>query len=196
MIRAIADDGAFGPVASGSLINVAVQIKELTVCAPTNVKDWQEVWEYFLTNKSPIFVAEHRNSYSQNDLAIMNSSTDNVVLISIGGTSILLPEVQSQLREHGIFASTYNILWLKPLKLTDSVKSHLTNAEHVVILDPGTKDYGVAAGIVHALGISSKSTILASSDSYPGYAEMLRSGVGDAQRITRTIIELINGRDR
>lgn len=192
MIRAIADDGAFGPVASGTLLGLAVQIRDLTVCAPSNSSEWEEVWEYFLKNKSPIFVSEHRNSYGVKNLNHANSYEHSIVVLSIGGTSALLPEIKKGLESANIDFSHYSVLWLKPLKFSDQVLSHLARAKHVFILDPGSKQYGVACGIVTELGLGSKAYILSASDFLPGYAKSLQSKVGDPAMIVHSILTVVD----
>ena len=63
MFRSIADDGALGPVASGTYLSLATQILGLRVVAPVTKLQWKEVWKQFLSKKDPMFVSEHRSTY-------------------------------------------------------------------------------------------------------------------------------------
>jgi pyruvate/2-oxoglutarate/acetoin dehydrogenase E1 component len=192
MIRAIADDGAFGPVASGNLLSLAVQARGLTVCAPANIQDWQEVWKHFLANRSPLFISEHRNSYSLDVQPNSNSLSDSIVILSVGGTAALLTSIQTQLRNKNIDASIYNILWISPLRIPEEHRNHIFNSRLVFILDNCPQPYGIANGLISNLGIGSKSHILASRERISGYAKELRSSVGDIDEIVNYILRISN----
>jgi len=192
MMRAIADDGAFGPIASGSLINLALQTKELTVCAPTNTSEWGEIWEYFIENRSPIFVSEHRNSYAREDVQLKNSPADSIVVLSVGGTSILLQEIQNSLAINNISASAYNIFWLRPFRLPAGVAEQIDRAKYIFVLDPGPKSFGLASGIVAELTTSAKIKVFANPDTFSGYAAELRSSVGNTNLIVQSILQIID----
>ena len=54
MIRAIADDGSFGPISGGSHFSLALQTSELKVVAPVIDTDWDNIWTNFASSKDPI----------------------------------------------------------------------------------------------------------------------------------------------
>ena len=53
-----------GPVASGCLHSVFMHPPGMKVVAPMTPVEYQDTWNDFCVNETPVFVSEHRSSYS------------------------------------------------------------------------------------------------------------------------------------
>jgi pyruvate/2-oxoglutarate/acetoin dehydrogenase E1 component len=185
MVRSIADDGAFGPIASGTYLSLAAQIPNLDIVSPTSPEEWVEVWSHFVSNRKPIFVSEHRSSYSNFQDVGLRSVKPDIVILSIGGNAIDSENLKSLLSRENLECSVFNLLWIKPLKFPERFLESLTEAKHCFILDPSFKDYGLAQSVAHVLSALTNvpTTIIASKLEFPGYAKELRSSLLSADQV-------------
>jgi len=185
MVRSIADDGAFGPIASGTYLSLAAQIPNLDIVSPTTPEEWGEIWSHFLHNRKPIFVSEHRSSYSNLQGAALNSDKPDIVILSIGANAINSEKLKSLLFEEKLDCSIFNLLWIKPLEFPLQFLESLSEAKHCFILDPSFKDYGLAQSVAQVLSelTSVPISIIASKQEFSGYAKELRSSLITAERV-------------
>lgn len=194
MMRSIADDGAFGPIASGTYLSLAAQIPNLDIVSPTTPKEWDEIWSHFVRNRKPIFVSEHRSSYSNLQGMSLNSDGSDVVILSIGGNAINLERLKSLLSGDNLECSLFNLLWIKPLKFPARFLEILTEAKHCLILDPSFKEYGLAQSVAQVLSglTNTPITIIASKYEFPGYAKELRSSLISEEQVFNEIRRVID----
>lgn len=194
MFRSIADDGAFGPIASGSYLALATQILGLRIAAPVTPLQWKEVWEEFLSRKDPMFVSEHRSTYEINYEFEVNCKVPKVVVLTIGGTFIHLRKVSSELKLKKISHSAHSLLWINPIHILPTIKEEITNSELCVILDPGMKDFGVGAGIQRYISefCQTKVTVIASKDKISGYSNNLKSSIVSSEMVINEILKSVN----
>jgi pyruvate/2-oxoglutarate/acetoin dehydrogenase E1 component len=189
MVRSIADDGAFGPIASGTYLSLAAQIPNLDIVSPTTPEEWVAVWSHFVRNRKPIFVSEHRSSYSNLQAMELRSDKPDVVILSIGGNAINSANLKSFLSEENLECSVFNLLWIKPLEFPARFLDSLTEAKHCFILDPSFKEYGLAQSVAQVLsGLTNVPiTIIASKHEFPGYAKELRSSLISAEQVFKEV---------
>ena len=185
MVRSIADDGAFGPVASGTYLSLAAQIPNLDIVSPTTPEEWVEIWSHFLDNRKPIFVSEHRSSYSNLQGTELHSEKPEIVILSIGGNAINSEKLKSLLSGKKLECSVFNLLWIKPLEFPVRFLESLTDAKYCFILDPSFKEYGLAQSVAQVLSelTNVPITIIASKHEFPGYAKELRSSLISAEQV-------------
>ena len=191
MMRSIADDGAFGPVASGSFISLATQIPELNVCAPSNAEEWNEIWRYFLSHKQPLFVAEHRATFENDDSLILKVTKPEVTILAIGGSAVRLREINELLNAANINNNCFNILWLKPLKLNEEIRTSISESKLLVIIDVGRIEFGISAEIERQLKSGIKTIILSGNDHVPGYSNKLRSRIIESAEVVSAVIGVL-----
>jgi pyruvate/2-oxoglutarate/acetoin dehydrogenase E1 component len=191
MMRSIADDGAFGPVASGSYISLATQVPELNVCAPSNTEEWDEIWRYFLSHKQPLFVAEHRATYENDNSLSPKVAKPEVTILAIGGAAARLREINELLNAANISNNCFNILWLKPLKLKEEIRSSISESKLLVIIDVGRIEFGISAEIERQLKSGIKTITLSGNDHVPGYSDKLRSRIIEAADVVNTVLGVL-----
>jgi pyruvate/2-oxoglutarate/acetoin dehydrogenase E1 component len=194
MFRSIADDGALGPVASGTYLSLATQILGLRVVAPVTKLQWKEVWKQFLSKKDPMFVSEHRSTYEIDYEFEVHSKAPKVVVLSIGGTFINLRDVSSKLQEKKINHSAHSLLWISPIQISANVIEEIVNSSLCVILDPGSKDFGVGAGVQQYISelCQTKIIVIASKEKISGYSSNLKSSIASSETIVKQILKYLD----
>ena len=192
MMRSIADDGAFGPIASGSYISLATQIPEMKVCAPSNAREWNEIWKYFMSHKDPLFVAEHRLTYDTKEILRETTTNPEVTVLAIGGAASKLDEINKQLNTKKIKNNCFNILWLKPLILKEEIMLSISTSTLVVIIDVGQIEYGISAEIERRIKSQIKTIVLSGYKQIPGYSNKLRSQIIEPEEVIRAILGGLN----
>lgn len=193
MLRSIADDGALGPIASGTYLSVAAQIPSLDIVSPTCPEEWKEVWSHFMSNRRPIFVSEHRSTYTNMQSMELHSDQPEILILSIGGNAIDFGKLQSFLSSKDLKCSIYNLLWIKPLKFPSMFLEKLSYAKHCLILDPSFEEYGIAQSVSRVLSEFSSIpiSIIASKRAFPGYAKKLRSSLITAEQVIYEIQKVV-----
>ena len=192
MMRSISDDGAFGPIASGSYISLATQIPEMKVCSPSNSLEWKEIWRHFITHKDPLFVAEHRLTYDNNCNPRQTTMNPEVTVLAIGGAASKLDEINRLLNLQNIQNNCFNVLWLKPLILDEEMVSSLFNSDLVVIIDVGQIEYGVSAEIERQIKSRRKTIVLTGYKQIPGYSNNLRSQIISPEEVIDAVLGGLN----
>ena len=194
MIRSIADDGAFGPIATGTYLSLAAQIPNLDIVSPTSPDEWDEIWFHFMSNRKPIFVSEHRSSYPNSGRIKLYSDQPDIVILSIGGNAINFERLKSFLSNENLTCSLFNLLWIKPLEFPWLFLDNLSKAKRCLILDPSFKEYGLAQSIAHVLSefTTIPITVIASKHGFPGYAKELRSSLITEEEVLNEIKRTAN----
>ena len=193
MFRSIADDGAFGPIASGTYLALATQIIGLRIAAPVTPLQWKEVWKEFLSKKDPMFVSEHRSTYEIDYEFEVDCKSPRVVVLSIGGTFINLREVSSELKLKKISHSAHSLLWISPIHISPNVIEEIANSKLCVILDPGSKDFGVGAGVQRYISelCQTKIIVIPSKDKISGYSDSLKSSIVPSETVINQILKYL-----
>ena len=194
MIRSIADDGAFGPIATGTYLSLAAQIPNLDIVSPTSPSEWDEIWSHFLSNRKPIFVSEHRSSYPNSKSIELHTDQPDIVILSIGGNAINYEKLSSLLSNEDLICSVFNLLWIKPLKFPVHFFENLSKAKRCLILDPSFKEYGLAQSVAQVLSdfTAIPISVIASKHGFPGYARELRSSLITEEEVINEIKRFTN----
>lgn len=194
MIRSIADDGAFGPIATGTYLSLAAQIPNLDIVSPISPCEWDEIWSHFLSNRKPIFVSEHRSSYPNSKNTDLYTDQPDIVILSIGGNAIDFKKLSSLLSNENLTCSVFNLLWIKPLKFPVDFFENSSKAKRFLILDPSFKEYGLAQSVAQVLSdfTTIPISIIASKQGFSGYARELRSSLITEVEVINEIKKFIN----
>jgi deoxyxylulose-5-phosphate synthase len=194
MVRSIADDGAFGPIATGTYLSLAAQIPNLDIVSPTSPSEWDEIWSHFLSNRKPIFVSEHRSSYPNLKNIELHTDQPDIVILSIGGNAINYEKLSSLLSNENLTCSLFNLLWIKPLKFPLHFLENLSKAKRCLILDPSFKEYGLAQSVAQVLSdfTAIPISVIASKHGFPGYARELRSSLITEEEVINEIKRFTN----
>ena len=186
MFRSIADDGAWGPVASGSHFSIALQVPELKVVAPICPKDWKDIWDEFIINSDPIFVAEHRGTYELEELKAYKNKNPQIVVLFVSSTWLSAEQLSGMFEFKKIGHYFDNIVWIRPVKINDETLKAIKQSQKCLIVDPCSENSGIGARIQSFIEESCPSALIkvvGADETFSGYAKILRSKIVPADKI-------------
>ena len=186
MFRSIADDGAWGPVASGSHFSIALQVPTLKVVAPICPKNWEEIWHEFITNNDPIFVAEHRGTYELEELKVYKDSKPKIVVLFVSSTWLSADSLSKMLESQGVKHYFENIFWIRPVKVSAETLSIIKQTQKCLIVDPCSENSGIGRRVQSFVEESCPNAVVkvvGNNEFFPGYSRDLRSKVVSSESI-------------
>ena len=78
-VRALAMEGGMGPVASGAHHSIAMRMPGLPICSPMTPGEWRGAWDHFMSHDDPLYVSEHRRSFSITQEMLSELTDDPVI---------------------------------------------------------------------------------------------------------------------
>src|SRR3990167_2003795 len=123
-IRSIAMDAsgrkgrAIGPVAANSQHGIYHRMPGVAIAAPMAPKEYQEVWDYFMSHDDPLYCSEHRRGWEMDceTSDIIHPDAD-ITLFPISSTRLNVLEAMENFQKSGIKCNVVNIMWIKPFSL-------------------------------------------------------------------------------
>ena len=152
-IRSIAMEGnGIGPVASSAQYSMFMRPPGMKVCAPMTPKEWKEAWNWYLAHDDPIYVSEHRWSYSNTE-EFTNIIRDDaqVTLLAVSAGRINAEAAIRKLEDQGTMADLIHVMWLKPFQITDEILSSLNKTGVGIIVDSDFSVAGASRSIAYEL---------------------------------------------
>lgn len=159
-IRCIGTDFS-GPVHSGVFHNIAMTYPGIFVAAPVTPREYEEVWNFFCDHDSPMYVSEHRRTYSI-DYEMKDEIFDNadITLYGISDARLNVIEAAEKLRTDGFVVNVVHINWLKPLQ-KEKLLFSLKKSKIALIVDSGFEICGTSRSIAYELMIETGKKIYA-----------------------------------
>lgn len=195
-IRAIATEGKGTDIShSGVFHNIFMHMPGFRVCAPMTPEEYKKIWKVFMENDGPMFVSEHRRSFDQKEeMKNIIISDADITIYGISAARFNIIEAVQLLKEEGIKCNVVNILWLKPLDLSELIINPLKQSKLGLVVDSGFEMAGASQSIAYELmnktGFPVKA--LGAKDRSVGIAERYENTTPKLERIAETIKELVN----
>ncbi|MBW7940873.1 MAG: hypothetical protein H3C64_00385 [Candidatus Kuenenia stuttgartiensis] len=192
-VRAIAAEG-LGPVHSGILHSIFMHFPGFRVCSPMTPKEYEEIWEDFMTNDDPMIVSEHRMSYSNTqemkDVVVENA---DIALYAISSSRFEVIKAAEMLKQDGIKCNIVHILWLKPFAITNRLIDPLLQSKSGIVVDPGHEIAGASQSIAYELNQATGRHVKALGlyDKTKCLCPPLQNKTPDANRIYRVVKEIV-----
>ena len=168
-IRSIGmEGGGIGHTASSSLHSMFMHPPGLPVAAPMTPGEYREVWAHFLAHDDPIYVSEHRRSFTLSDeMPDRVGESSQVTLMAISAARLNALEAIAILEREGISADLFHQLWLKPFAPSAAALASFSRTGIGLVVDSDFESCGAAQSIayelmhrtgvpVHALGIEDR----------------------------------------
>jgi len=169
-VRLLATEGrGTGPVHSGVLHSIFMHMPGFRVVCPITPKEYNEIWEDFMSHNSPMIVSEHRASFNQiEEMKNIIYPDADITLFGISNARFRLLEAAEILKKEGIKCNIIHLYWLKPLLINNEMINSLKQTKLGLIVDPDFEMVGASQSIayelmhktgmaVHALGAKDKS---------------------------------------
>lgn len=192
-VRAIGAEG-LGPVHSGILHSIFMHFPGFRVCSPMTPKEYEEIWEDFITNDDPMIVSEHRISYSNTqemkDVIVENA---DITLYAISSVRFEVIKAAEMLKRDGIKCNIVHILWLKPFAITDRLIEPLLQSKRGIVIDPGHEIAGASQSIAYELNQATGCSVKALGlyDRTKCLCPPFQNKAPDADRICETAKEVL-----
>lgn len=149
-VRSIAMDGGMGPVASGSHHSIFTRMPGMLVCAPMTPGEYQKVWDYFMSHDDPMYVSEHRRSFSVDyEMGDIVKSNTDITILAISSTRLNAIEAVRVLEKEGIKCNLIHILWLKPFRVGRKIISALKNSKFGGLILDGDFENGILKNLAY-----------------------------------------------
>lgn len=194
-IRALATEGhGAGPTHSGILHSIFMHMPGFRVCSPMTPKEYQEIWDTFMKNEEPMFVSEHRRSFNQTkeiqDIFIPDA---DITLYGISASRFSILEAIEMLKKEGIKCNFVNILWLKPLDLSEKMTKPLEKTKLGLVVDSDFEISGASQSIAYELMTKTGCFVkaLGAEDRSVGTAERYENGTPKPEKIIELVKQLI-----
>ena len=195
-IRAIATEGKGTDTShSGVFHSIFMHMPGFRVCAPMTSEEYKKIWKVFMENDDPMFVSEHRKSFDQEE-KMENTILPNadITIYGISAARFNIIEAVQLLKKEEIKCNIVNILWLKPLDLSELIINPLKQSKLGLVVDSGFEIAGASQSIAYELmnktGFPVKA--LGAKDRPVGSAERYKNTTPKPERIAETIKKLVN----
>ncbi|MBU3923832.1 MAG: hypothetical protein KJ592_02860 [Nanoarchaeota archaeon] len=194
-IRALATEGnGTGPVHSAVLHSIFMHMPGFKVCSPMTPGEYTQVWDEFMKSDGPIYVSEHRKSFNQTDeIPDIISPDADITIYGISTARFSAIQAIETLKQEGIKCNFVNILWLKPLDLTEKLTMPLMKSGIGLVVDTDFEIAGASQSIAYELMKKTNKYVeaLGAEDRSVGTAQRYENGTPSPEKIITKIKELI-----
>jgi len=150
-VRALAQENA-GCVHSGVFHSLFMHVPGIKVCAPMTPREYEQVWQEYMSGTDPFYVSEHRGSFADRNKAEHYFNRDaDITLMPISASRFVMDEVDKKLTSLNITCSTLPICWLKPFKKRRTFLQCLHKSKYGLVIDSGHEICGASQSIAYEL---------------------------------------------
>lgn len=194
-LRAIGMEGTgIGHTASSCLHSIFMHPPGLLVAAPMTPTEYEAVWSHFMTHDDPIYVSEHRRSFTlEGEMADIVDPGACVTILAISAARLNAIEAIRLLRERGVKVDLFHVVWLKPFEPSEILVDSLRRTGRGLIIDSDFEIAGASRSMayelmhrtgvpVHALGLE---------DRVCGVAPPLENITPSTERIVGYVTDLL-----
>lgn len=192
-IRALASEG-MGPVHSGIMHSVFMHFPGFRIASPMTPDEYRETWRVFMENDDPVFVSEYRGSFNNTDeLEDVICKNADITVYAISYPRFALRKASEMLAREGIKCNIVNIVWLKPLEMTDRYIIPLNQTKLGLVIDASFEICGAARSIAYELSDITGHPVkaLGLSDNTKCLCPPYRNEAPDAVKIYDTVKKIV-----
>lgn len=151
-IRALANDH-FDATHSNVLHSMFMHFPGFRVCAPITPGEYRSAWDAFMSDDSPMYVSEFRDTYNiteefQDDLD--KDADINIFAVSVCRVHAM--KAKEVLASHGVKANVIHVFWLKPFAATQ-YSDILRSVPLGLVVEPGREICGACEHLAYELMI-------------------------------------------
>jgi pyruvate dehydrogenase E1 component beta subunit len=199
-IRSIGMEGnGIGHTASSCLHSIFMHPPGMPVVAPMTPKEYQEIWNHFIRHDDPMYVSEHRRSFTMNvemPNQIKDGAQITVLAISAGRLNAL--EAVKILESKGIKTDLIHLYWLKPFNITEEIINSLKKTGLGLVIDSDFEIAGASRSIAYELMHATGSPVhaLGLKDEVCGVAPRLENITPSPSAIAEEVTKLVSNKGK
>lgn len=198
-VRSIAMEGGIGPVAGSSHHSLFYRMPGLKIASPMTPTEYTSVYNKFIEDDEPYYISEHRKSYDNfEELIDLNiHEYPDFTLFPISITRFEMKKVLDLAKRHNIKINIFNILWIKPLQISNEAIKSVKNSKYGgFVLDDDYVD-GCQSSIANKVSIMSNSIIrcIGLKEKTAGFYKNVDNLPPDAEEIFDEILKIYNKKE-
>ena len=153
-IRSIGMEGnGIGHTASSSLHSIFMHSPGMPVAAPMTPLEYEAVWKTFMQGDDPIYVSEHRRSFSlEKDLPDQVIGSPHITIAAISAARLNSLQAMELLCKDGIRWDLFHVLWLKPFSPASELINSLRHTRLGIVIDSDFEIAGASRSLAYELG--------------------------------------------
>lgn len=159
-VRGIGMEGGIGPVAGSSHHSLYYRMPGVKIASPMTPLEYKKIYNSFMKDNNVYYVSEHRGSFN-NKFEFKNDLGENkdLIILAISITRFEAAKAKRILEEKGYKIGIYNILWIKPLKLSTKVYKAISSSKNgALLLDDDYVD-GISNSIANKINLKTNKSI-------------------------------------
>lgn len=197
-LRAIAMEGnGIGPVASACQHGMIMRMPGMPICAPMSPNEWLDAWDWFMRHDDPLYVSEHRRSFSIDcEFEDVSRPDADITLFPISAARLNTIEAAKILQRDGIVCNIRHLVWLKPFTPTEGMVRDLRQTKLGLVIDADFEIGGPSRSIAYELMHRTNVPVFALGleDRTAGVAPALDNPTPSPERIAQTVKEHVRRR--
>ena len=160
-MRSIAMEGGIGPVAGSSHHSLVYRMPGIKIASPMSPSEYLECYDHFMNDDEPYYISEHRKSYdnTSNLCDVFENETPDFTIFPISITRFEMDKLVQLCKEYSIKINICNLMWLKPLKVSDKAIKSLSNSKFGGLVLDDDYESGCQSHIANQLSVSSSKIV-------------------------------------
>jgi pyruvate/2-oxoglutarate/acetoin dehydrogenase E1 component len=160
-VRSIAMEGGIGPVAGSSHHSLVYRMPGIKIASPMSPSEYLECYDHFMNDDEPYYISEHRKSYdnTSNLCDVFENETPDFTIFPISITRFEMDKLVQLSKEYSIKINICNLMWLKPLKVSDKAIKSLSNSKFGGLVLDDDYESGCQSHIANQLSVSSSKIV-------------------------------------
>ncbi len=195
-VRAIATDGAIGgPVHTNCFHAMYMNPPGVNVCAPMTPKEYEKIWDHYMTHDDPLLVSEHRTSYlNTEEMENVFEKNADITLYGISAARFNILKAVEILRKENIKCNVVHVFWLKPMIIDDQMIEPLMSSGCGLVIDSSYEIAGAQQVLAYELMYRTGKPVkaLGMFDRTSGVAPHLENGTPTPERIVETVKKILS----
>jgi pyruvate/2-oxoglutarate/acetoin dehydrogenase E1 component len=160
-VRSIAMEGGIGPVAGSSHHSLVYRMPGIKIASPMSPSEYLECYDHFMNDDEPYYISEHRKSYdnTSNFCDVFENETPDFTIFPISITRFEMDKLVQLSKEYSIKINICNLMWLKPLKVSEKAIKSLSNSKFGGLVLDDDYESGCQSHIANQLSVSSSKIV-------------------------------------
>jgi pyruvate/2-oxoglutarate/acetoin dehydrogenase E1 component len=195
IIRAIAMEGAIGPVAGNYHLSLLLRMPGINVFAPMTKNEWNTALDFhFQEYTKPTVIGEHRLAFPiVGELENVINNKSQVTILAVGSARLNAVGALSILEKEGIQADLFHLFRLQPLLWPDGLLQSILKTKRCLIVDSDYSEWGPSENLGFKLSqvISSKYEVLGLARKSAGFSPHTDNLAPTTQQIVETTKKML-----